>query len=66
MLADHKHDPNRTALVIGNSFDNETLDADEVLQDQKYYTEMFEIDRIRKEEREEYLKCINDVSIVMI
>jgi len=61
MLSDHKNDPSDTALVICNSFDNERFEIEDLFDEKKHYTETFEIDRIRLEEREEYLKCLNDV-----
>ena len=51
MLEDHKNDPEKTALVICNSFDSQRFDIEEYLEQKYYLTEMFEIDRMRKEER---------------
>lgn len=59
MVEDHKNDPNNTALVFCNSFDSEKMDIEDLLEQKKYYPEVFEIDRIPMEEREEYLKCLN-------
>jgi hypothetical protein len=41
----------KTALVVCNSFDSDRFDIEDILHDKQYYIEMFEIDRIRQEER---------------
>lgn len=51
-----------TALVICNSFDAEKYDIEDFLEEKRILAEMFEIDRIRKEERQDYLNCIYEVN----
>lgn len=48
MLEDHKNEKRNTALVICNSFDENRFDIEEYLHEKEFYTEMFEIDRMRK------------------
>jgi hypothetical protein len=61
MLEDHKNDPHPTALVICNSFDAERIDIEDFLDEKRILSEMFEIDRVRSEERQDYLNCFNEV-----
>jgi len=59
MLAEHKKDPIPSALVFVNSFDFEKEDIEDYMEENKIYAEVFEIDRIKTEERLEYLNCLN-------
>lgn len=59
MLDEHQKDPMPSALVFVNSFDFEKEDIEEYMEYHKIYAEVFEIDRMRSEERLEYLNCLN-------
>lgn len=59
MIEEHKNDPMRTALVFVNSFDFAKEDIEEYMEQNKIYAEVFEIDRMRSDERMEYMNCIN-------
>ena len=48
-----------SALVFVNSFDFEKEEIEEYMENHKIYAEVFEIDRMRSEERLEYLNCLN-------
>ena len=63
MLEDHKNDEQKTALVVCNSFDADRFDIEDFLQDRQYMTEMFEVDRMPKEERLDYLNCFREVKL---
>ena len=49
----------KTALVITNSFDQQKEDIEDVLEENRVYADIMEIDRINKEDRENYLLCFN-------
>jgi hypothetical protein len=51
----------RTSLVFVNSFDFQKEDIEDFMDENKIYAEVFEIDRMRPDERVEYLNCINDM-----
>ena len=57
MLEEHKNDPMPSALVFVNSFDYEKEDIEDIMTANKIYAEVFEIDRVKIEERQEYLNC---------
>ena len=61
MLEEHRNDPIKSALVFVNSFDYTKEDIEDYMEENKIYTEVFEIDRMRPEERMEYLNCINTI-----
>ena len=58
MLSEHRKDPMRTALVFLNSFDFTKDDIEEYMETKRIYAEVFEIDKMRKEDRLEYVNCI--------
>ena len=51
MMNEHKNQSRKTALIICNSFDSNRFDIEDNLQDNQYFTEVFEIDRMRKQEQ---------------
>jgi len=57
MIDEHKNDPIRSALVVLNSFDYEKEDIEEVMVENRTYADVFEIDRMRTEDRALYLNC---------
>ena len=60
MLDDHIKEKNlRSALVVVNSFDNQKEEIEDVLENHRVYADVMEIDRLNKEDREEYLLCFN-------
>ena len=59
MLASHKQDPAPSALVFINSFDYEKEGIEDIMVEQKIYAEVFEIDRIKQDQRLEYLNCFH-------
>ncbi len=59
MLEEHIQDPIPSALVFVNSFDYEKEDIEDYMTERKIYAEVFEIDRLRPDERMEYLNCLN-------
>ena len=60
MLEDHVKDKKmRSALVVTNSFDNQKEDIEDTLEENRVYADVMEIDRLNKEDREEYLLCFN-------
>ena len=60
MFEDHIKDKDlRSALVVVNSFDNQKEDIEDVLENNRVYADVMEIDRLNKEDREEYLLCFN-------
>ena len=61
MLEQQKNDPMQTSLVVCNSFDFELDDIKEDMIDSKIYAEVFEIDRLHKDHRVEYLNCFQDM-----
>ena len=61
MLEQHKNDPMATGLVVCNSFDFELEDIREDMIDRKIYAEVFEIDRLHKDHRTEYLNCFQEM-----
>ena len=62
LLKDHMQEKKmRTSLVVINSFDHQKDSIEEILEERRYYAEMLEIDRLNKEEREEYLLCFEDL-----
>jgi len=48
-------------LVVINSFDYEKDDIEEDMTRRKIVTEVFEIDRLRSEDRNDYLNCFNEM-----
>jgi glutaredoxin len=61
MLDEHKNDPLPSALVFVNSFDFEKDDIEDLMNEKKIYAEVFEIDRMLKDERVEYLNCFSSL-----
>lgn len=59
MIAEHVADPSPSALVFVNSFDPEKDDIEEQMTERKLVAEVFEIDRVRAEDRAEYLNCFS-------
>ena len=57
MLKEHVSDPTPSGLVFVNSFDHEKDDIEDLMVEKKIVTEVFEIDRVRSEDRAEYLNC---------
>lgn len=62
MFEEHRVDKMWTALVVVNSFDYEKEDIEEIMTQQRIYTDVFEIDRIKPEQRLEYLNCFNELT----
>ena len=50
-----------TGLVVINSFDFELEDIRDEMVDRKIYADVFEIDRLHKDERLEYLNCFHEI-----
>ena len=50
-----------TSLVVVNSFDAQKESIEEILEDHRVYAEMLEVDRLNKDEREEYLVCFDEL-----
>lgn len=48
----------RTSLVFVNSFDFQKEDIEDFMDEHRIYAEVFEIDRMRPDERVEYLNCL--------
>ena len=61
MLEEHKNDPLRSSLVFLNTFDYSKDTIEDFMEERRIYAEVFEIDRMRKEDRGEYLNCFNDM-----
>eukprot|EP00350_Pseudokeronopsis_sp_OXSARD2_P013357 CAMPEP_0170546156 /NCGR_PEP_ID=MMETSP0211-20121228/4527_1 /TAXON_ID=311385 /ORGANISM="Pseudokeronopsis sp., Strain OXSARD2" /LENGTH=84 /DNA_ID=CAMNT_0010850471 /DNA_START=101 /DNA_END=352 /DNA_ORIENTATION=- len=62
MISDHKNEKElKSALIVCNSFDSSSIEMEDFLQSKGYYNETFQIDRLRQEEREDYLKCFNEM-----
>jgi len=61
MLQEHKNDPLRSSLVFLNTFDYSKDMIEDFMEERRIYAEVFEIDRMRKEDRGEYLNCFNDM-----
>ena len=59
MMEDHKHE--RSALVFVNSFDYEKDTIEDLMTKKKVITEVFEIDRMQREQRLEYLNCFQKI-----
>ena len=57
MMEQQRQDPNRTGLVIINSFDYQLEDIRDDMVDNRIYADVFEIDRLQPDERLEYLNC---------
>ena len=57
MLEQQRDDPMPTGLVVINSFDYQLDDIREEMIDRKIYADVFEIDRLQKDSRQEYLNC---------
>ena len=55
-----------TALVICNTTDEERDEIESYLESKNYAPEMFELDRIKDEQRNEYLNCINEVTLFIV
>ena len=56
-MEQQRQDPNRTGLVIINSFDYQLEDIRDDMVDNRIYADVFEIDRLQPDERLEYLNC---------
>jgi len=54
-------DNGRSALVIINSFDCDKDDIEEIMTKRRIVTEVFEIDRLRLEDRNDYLNCFQEM-----
>lgn len=61
MMEDQRAEAGETALVVINSFDYEKDDIEEDMTRRKIVTEVFEIDRLRSEDRNDYLNCFNEM-----
>jgi len=60
MLKDHVKESNmRSSLVVINSFDGQKEEIEELLENHRIYADAFELDRLGKADREEYLICFN-------
>ena len=59
MINSHKQDPMPSSLVFLNSFDYEKDTIEELMTERKIYAEVFEIDRMRKDQRMEYINCFH-------
>ena len=57
IVKQHGEEAMNSALVFVNSFDFEKDDIEDVMTDRRIYTEVVEVDRMRSEERGEYLSC---------
>lgn len=57
MIAEHRDDSANTALVVMNSFDCDKDSIEEAMVEKRILTEVFEIDRLRPEDRNDYLNC---------
>ena len=56
MVKDHElESKRRSSLIISNSFDSVHPDIEDYLEQRGIYVEVFLIDALRKEEREDYL-----------
>lgn len=51
----------KSALVFVNSFDPEKDDIEEEVTSRKLLTEVFEIDRVRNQDRDDYLNCLKEM-----
>ena len=49
-------------MVFLNSFDPEKDEIEDEVSDKKIETEVFEIDRVRPQDRTEYLNCLHDLA----
>ncbi len=47
--------------MICNTYDEERAEIEMYLEGRNYAPEMFEVDRMRDEQRLEYMHCINEV-----
>ena len=61
MLEQQRDDPMPTGLVVINSFDYQLDDIREEMIDRKIYADVFEIDRLQKDSRQEYLNCFQEM-----
>ena len=61
MLDQQRDDPMDTGLVIINSFDCDLDDIRDEMIDRKIYADVFEVDRLRPDERLEYLNCFQEM-----
>ena len=60
MLKDHVRESKmRSSLVVINSFDGQKEEIEELLEKHSIYGDIFEVDRLGKADREEYLICFN-------
>ena len=62
---EEKSEMSQTALVICNTDDSERDDIERYLEKRNFAPEMFELDRIRDEQKVEYLNCINEVRQIL-
>lgn len=51
----------RTALVFVNTFDYQKDQIEDFMVEKKIYAEVFEIDRMKKDQRSEYLNCFQEM-----
>ena len=51
----------RSALVFVNSFDFKKDEIEDYMEDNRIYAEVFEIDRMRTDDRAEYLNCFQEM-----
>ena len=61
MVDEHKDSQNQTALIVMNSFDCDKDEIEQLMTERKVIAEVFEIDRLRKEDRNDYLNCFHDI-----
>lgn len=61
MVTQNSLDNKRSALVIINSFDCDKEEIEEQMTKRRIYTEVFEIDRLRVEDRNDYLNCFQEM-----
>ena len=61
MVKQNSLDNERSALVVINSFDCEKDDIEDEMTRRRIYTEVFEIDRLRSEDRNDYLNCFQEL-----
>ena len=56
---DHSKEMQRSSLVVINSFDQLKDDIEEALEQKRVYTDLMEVDRLNRGDREDYLMCFN-------
>ena len=59
MFLNHKNDRNATALVVINSFDFQKEIVEDAMDERKIIPEIFEVDRIKPNQRLEYMNCFS-------